>query len=47
VSKVAGDIGIAPLPGGKYPYATGLAPTFVGINPYAQNPDWRLGSSPS
>jgi len=39
VSKVAGDIGIAPLPGGKYPYATGLAPTFVGINPYAQNPD--------
>ncbi|MEL9990177.1 MAG: extracellular solute-binding protein [Thermoproteus sp.] len=39
VSKVAGDIAIAPLPGGKYPYGTGLAPTFIGINPYAQNPD--------
>ncbi|MEZ0248378.1 MAG: extracellular solute-binding protein [Thermoproteus sp.] len=39
VSKVAGDIAIAPLPGGKNPYGTGLAPTFIGINPYAQNPD--------
>lgn len=39
VSKVAGDIAIAPLPGGKFPYGTGLAPTFIGINPYSQNPD--------
>ncbi|MEM3996311.1 MAG: extracellular solute-binding protein [Pyrobaculum sp.] len=39
VSKVAGDIAIAPLPGGKYPFATGLAPTFIGVNPNTQNPD--------
>ena len=39
LSKVAGDIAIAPLPGGKFPYATGLAPTFIGINPYAKDPD--------
>jgi len=38
VSKVAGDIAIAPLPGGRYPYGTGLAPTFIGINPYAKDP---------
>ena len=35
VSKVAGDIGVAPLPGG----ASGQAPTFAGINPYSKNPD--------
>lgn len=39
LSKVAGDIAIAPLPGGKNPFATGLAPTFIGINPYAKDPD--------
>ncbi|CCC80731.1 ABC-type sugar transport system, periplasmic component [Thermoproteus tenax Kra 1] len=39
ISKVAGDIAIAPLPGGRNPYGTGLAPTFIGINPYAKNPD--------
>ncbi|MGC9118847.1 MAG: extracellular solute-binding protein [Thermoproteus sp.] len=38
VSKVAGDIAISPLPGGRYPYGTGLAPTFIGINPYARDP---------
>jgi len=35
VSKVAGDIGVAPLPGG----ASGQAPTFAGINPYSRNQD--------
>jgi len=35
VSKVAGNIGIAPLPGG----ASGQAPTFAGINPYSKNQD--------
>ncbi|MEM0276494.1 MAG: extracellular solute-binding protein, partial [Pyrobaculum sp.] len=39
VSKVAGDIAISPLPGGKYPFGTGLAPTFIGVNPYAKDPD--------
>ncbi|MEM4026699.1 MAG: extracellular solute-binding protein [Sulfolobales archaeon] len=35
ISKVAGDIGVAPLPGG----ASGQAPTFAGINPYSKYPD--------
>jgi multiple sugar transport system substrate-binding protein len=35
VSKVANDLGIAPLPAG----ATGQAPTFAGINPYSNNVD--------
>lgn len=35
VSKVAGDLGIAPLPAGT----TGQAPTFAGINPYSNNVD--------
>jgi len=35
VSKVAGNIGIAPLPS----VATGQAPTFIGINPNSKNPD--------
>lgn len=39
ISKVAGDIAISPLPGGRNPFGTGLAPTFIGINPYAKDPD--------
>ncbi|MGC8751928.1 MAG: ABC transporter substrate-binding protein [Fervidicoccaceae archaeon] len=35
VSKVAGNIGIAPLPS----VATGQAPTFIGINPNSKDPD--------
>ena len=35
ISKVAGDIGVAPLPGG----ASGQAPTFAGINPYTRHPE--------
>ncbi|AFH42144.1 extracellular solute-binding protein [Fervidicoccus fontis] len=35
LSKVAGNIGIAPLPS----VATGQAPTFIGINPNSKNPD--------
>ncbi len=34
VSKVAGDLGVAPLPGG----ATAQAPTFAGVNPYSKDP---------
>ena len=33
-SKIAGNLGIALLPGGM----TGFAPTFLGINPYGPNP---------
>jgi len=33
VSKVAGDLGVAPLPGG----ATAQAPTYVGVNPYSKH----------
>jgi len=33
VSKVAGDLGVAPLPGG----ASGQAPTYVGVNPYSKH----------
>ncbi|MCD6324332.1 MAG: extracellular solute-binding protein [Desulfurococcales archaeon] len=39
LSKVAGNVGVAPLPGGEFPYATGQAPTFIGINPYVPNHD--------
>ncbi|MEM3278887.1 MAG: extracellular solute-binding protein [Fervidicoccaceae archaeon] len=35
MSKVAGNIGIAPLPS----VATGQAPTFIGINPNSKDPD--------
>jgi len=38
-SRVAGDIDIAPLPGGRFPFYTGQAPTFIGINPYARDVD--------
>ena len=34
VSKVAGDLGVAPLPSG----ATAQAPTFAGVNPYSKDP---------
>ena len=36
-SKVAGDIEVAPLPGGRFPWGTSQAPTFIGINPYARD----------
>ncbi|MBP1448758.1 MAG: extracellular solute-binding protein, partial [Thermoproteus sp.] len=39
LSKVAGDLGVAPLPGGRFPLATGQAPTFIGINPNYPDPD--------
>ena len=35
MSKVAGNVGIAPLPS----VATGQAPTFIGINPSSKDPD--------
>jgi multiple sugar transport system substrate-binding protein len=41
-SKVAGDIEVAPLPGGKNPWGTSQAPTFIGINPYA--PDVEMAA---
>jgi multiple sugar transport system substrate-binding protein len=41
-SKVAGDIDVAPLPGGKNPWGTSQAPTFIGINPYA--PDVEMAA---
>jgi multiple sugar transport system substrate-binding protein len=44
LSKVAGDTAIAPLPGGEFPYATGLAPTFIWINPYAKDPGLAANS---